>query len=57
MLDKKRTLHLADYLVEYGIEVEDVILSQSGHCKIICFDNNDEIQNIIAQFNEDYGKS
>ena len=59
LYDKKRALHLADYLAEYGIEVEEVNISTDGRCEIVCFGNHDEIQNTVAQFNEDYyyGKS
>ena len=52
--DKQRALHMADYLSEYGIEVEEVNISTDGRCEIVCFDNETVVKNTVTQFNEDY---
>ena len=43
--DKQRALNMADYLAEYGIEVEEVNISTDGRCEIVCFGNETEIKN------------
>lgn len=52
---KVRALLLADYMAEYGIEVDEVIISSSGNCTVVVMGDNERITELLNQFNEDYG--
>jgi hypothetical protein len=52
---KVRALLLADYMAEYGIEVDEVIISSSGNCTVVVMGDNEQITKLLNQFNEDYG--
>lgn len=52
---KVRALLLADYMAEYGIEVDEVIISNSGNCTVVVMGDNEQITKLLNQFNEDYG--
>ena len=53
---KKRALAMADYMAEYGIEVIGVEIHTDGNSTISCIGENDQIRDIINQFNEDYNE-
>ena len=60
---KKRALAMANYLVEYGIEILGVKIKEDGSSTIDCISNTDndlkaycELIEIINQFNEDYNE-
>lgn len=60
---KKRALAMADYLVEYGVEILDVKIKEDGNSTIDCVSNTDndlkahyKLIEIINQFNEDYNE-
>jgi hypothetical protein len=52
---KVRALLLADYMSEYGIEVDEVIISSSGNCTVVVMGDHERITELLNQFNEDYG--
>lgn len=60
---KKRALAMADYLIEYGVEVLGVKIKEDGSSTIECVSNTDndlkaycELIEIINQFNNDYNE-
>lgn len=60
---KKRALAMADYLVEYGVEILGVKIKEDGSSTIDCVSNTDndlkahyELIEIINQFNDDYNE-
>ena len=51
---KSRALHLADYMAEYGIEVDEVIISSGGNSTVVVMGDHDKITEVLNQFNNDY---